>query len=140
MATGNLETRDFDKQLNLQVTVGAVDIGAVLSWMDIVHDFEASTKGLALDVQLRGASLHELLEKSALRFDLKGGHLGFSDSGTESDLLFSELDGHIDVGVGASLKINMTGIVDVTPVVIKLQGVPLAEYLRGPGVFCSGRG
>lgn len=134
-ATGSLETEGSEKQLNLKIAVGAVDIGGVLSWMGIVHDLKASTEDLALDVQLKGESLHELLEKSALRFDLKGGLLDLSGSEPGSDLLLSELNGNIEVEVGAPLKINLTGNIDATPVAINLEGVPLAEYLRVPDVF-----
>jgi len=132
-AQGDVGYKDKEQQLSLKVSVGAVDVGGLLGWLNIAGNIKASTEELSLNLQLRGESLHELLNQSAIDFNLKGGVLDLSNPKRGSDFIISKLDGQIEVKPGSAITLGATGVIDTTPVQISLQGMPLTKYVTNPG-------
>ena len=115
------------------MSVGAVDIGKLLSWLNIAKNVKASAEDLSLDLHLRGESLHELLSQSEFTFNLKGGILDLSDPRNGEGLLISSLEGSIAAKPDLPIMIGLSGVVGVTPVVISVEGMPLVRYVTDPG-------
>ncbi len=132
-AKGDVGYKDNEQQVSLDVSVGAVDVGGLLDWFNIVENIKASTEELSLTLQLKGESLHELLSQSEFNFMLKGGVLDLSDPESGSDFIISKLDGNIGAKPGAPVELGLQGVIDKTPVRISLQGMPLIQYVEVPG-------
>ncbi len=132
-AKGDVGYKNNEQQLSLDVSVGAVDVGGLLSWLNVAKNVKASTNELSLALTLRGESLHELLSQSEFAFHLKGGLWDLSDSGKEKEVLISGLEGSIAAKPDSPIVIDLSGTVDATPVVISIEGMPLAQYVNDPG-------
>ena len=132
-AKGKLEQENKEQQLSLDVFIGAVDIGALLSWLTVAESINASTKELGITLKLKGESLHELLSQSAFNFSLQGGDWIVSDLENDSALTFKELDGDIGAQPGEPIILNLNGKIDATPISIAIQGMPLIKYISDPG-------
>jgi uncharacterized protein involved in outer membrane biogenesis len=132
-AKGDIGVKNDTGQLSLDVAIGAVDIGGLLSWLNVVEDIKASSENLILNVQLKGRSLHELLDQSAFTFTLKGGTIDLSNSNSGLGRMVSKLEGTIEAHPGSAIGINLQGDIDATPVTIAIQGMPLVKYVSEPG-------
>jgi len=132
-AKGDVGYKNNEQQLSLDVSVGAVDVGGLLSWLNVAKNVKASTEELSLALQLRGKSLHELLSQSEFAFRLTGGMLDLSDPKKGEDLRISDLEGSIAAKPDSPIVIALSGAVGVTPVVLSLEGMPLVEYVTDPG-------
>ncbi len=132
-AAGTLDNTNNKKRLNLDLSVGAVDIGGLFSWLQLAKDLHASTEKLELQLRLQGDNLNELLRQSAFTFKLDGGHLDLRNSGSESGILISKLSGDIGATPGAAVNFNLKGTIDTTPVTISIKGMPLLDYISDPG-------
>ncbi len=132
-AKGYVGYKNNEQQLALDVSVGAVNVGGLLSWLNIAKDVKASTEELSLALHLRGESLHELLSQSGFAFKLKGGIWDLSDPENGKDLRISGLEGRIAAKPDSPIVIDLSGAVDTTPVMISVEGMPLAQYVNDPG-------
>jgi uncharacterized protein involved in outer membrane biogenesis len=132
-AKGHWGRKKSEQQLSLDVSIGAVDIGGFLSWLNIGDNIKASTEDLALNLQLQGGSLHELLSQSEFNFNLKGGILDLTDGDSDSAFLITKLNGNIGAKPGSAIGFSLNGIIDTTPVSITIQGMPLVDYVSNPG-------
>lgn len=132
-AKGDIGYRNNEQQLALDVSVGAVDVGGLLSWLNVVKNVKASTEDLSLALHLKGESLHELLSQSEFVFKLQGGIWDLSDSSKEEEFLISGLEGSIVAKPDSPITIGLSGTVGATPVVFSLEGMPLVQYVTDPG-------
>ncbi len=132
-AKGNFGKKDKEQQLSLDVSIGTVDIGALLSWLKVADDIKASTEELGLNLHLRGDSLHELVSQSEFNFALKGGSWTLGDVDSDTELPISGLDGDIGAKPGKPITVNLNGTIEATPVNIVIQGMPLLNYITDPG-------
>ncbi len=132
-AKGKLEQENKEQQLSFDVFIGAVDVGALLSWFKVAEGINASTKELGITLQLKGASLHELVSQSTFNFNLQGGNWIVGDVENDSGLTFKELNGNIEAQPDKPIILNLDGTIDATPVTIAIQGMPLVNYISTPG-------
>jgi len=132
-AKGDVGYKNNEQQLSLDVSVGAVDVGGLLSWLNVAKNVKASTEELSLALQLRGKSLHELLSQSEFAFRLTGGILDLSDPKKGEDFRISDLEGSIAAKPDSPIVIALSGAVGVIPVIISLEGMPLVQYVTDPG-------
>jgi uncharacterized protein involved in outer membrane biogenesis len=132
-AKGDYGAKNQEQQLSLDVSIGAVDIGKLLSWLKVADDINASTEELALTLQLKGDSLHELVSQSGFTVSLKGGTWALGDPSDETAILINGLNGDIGASPGQPITLNLDGTIDTTPVNIAIQGMPLVNYISGPG-------
>lgn len=132
-AKGSIGQKDKEQQLSLDVAVAAVDIGALLSWLNVAENTTASTEELGLQLRLQGDSLHELLSQSAFNFSLKGGNLDLGNGKNKAGSSISKLNGNIGAKPGEAIAFDLTGVIDSTPVTISIKGMPLVKYVTEPG-------
>ncbi|MEA3469195.1 MAG: AsmA family protein [Thermodesulfobacteriota bacterium] len=132
-AKGDFGNKNNEQQLSLDMSMGAVDVGKLLSWLNVADNIKASTEELTLTLQLKGDSLHELLKQSEFNFHLKGGILDLGNPDSGSDFLISKLDGKIGAKHGSAIGVSLNGIVDTTPVSITIKGMPLVKYIDDSG-------
>ncbi len=131
-AKGDFGNKNNEQQLSLDMSMGAVDVGGLLSWLNVADNIKASTEKLTLILQLKGDSLHKLLKQSEFNFHLKGGVLDLGNPDSGSEFLISKLDGKIGAKHGLPIGVSLNGIVDTTPVSITIQGMPLVKYINDP--------
>jgi uncharacterized protein involved in outer membrane biogenesis len=131
-ASGNIDKTNKEGSLSLNVIVGAVDIGELLSSLQVADNINASTEKLDLQLRLEGDSLDELLRQSAFTFILEGGTLDLGNPGGDSGVFISNLSGNVGVTPGSAVSCSLKGMVDTTPVTISILGMPFVDYIGDP--------
>ncbi len=131
-ATGELDRQADEPRLHLGFSLGKVDIGAMLAWLKVADELEASTDRFSLTATLRGDSLNELVDQSEMAITLEGGQWILKDANTQARLPIQILEGSIRVKPEAPVSLNVQGKIDKTPVFFTIEGMPLADLVRQP--------
>jgi len=131
-ASGDFGQKNQEQQLSLDVSIGAVDIGALLSWLKMADGISASTEEFGMSLHLRGESLNEIVSQSDFTINLKGGKWILGDPADKTARIIKDLNGEIGASPGQPIALNLDGTVDTTPVNIAIQGMPLVKYITDP--------
>ena len=128
-AQGELGLRNEVPVATLELTVQELDVGAILSRLDLVKGMEATTRQASVDLTLRGKTLAELVRQSRMSFDITDGRWVFEDLNTQAGFSIDRLAGNILVEGGTAVTMKLSGEIEQTPVRLTIVGATLEEYL-----------
>ncbi|MBW1749406.1 MAG: AsmA family protein, partial [Deltaproteobacteria bacterium] len=131
-AKGILGQENKEPKLDLDVTLGKVDIGGLLGWLKVTEDIDAQTDEMALHLKLRGKNLHELVTRSNMTFTVKGGRWTLHGAGKGDGLPIAISKGKISSLPGKPVAVTLDGLIDKTPINIGIQGMELINYVMRP--------
>ncbi len=131
-AKGTFGRDKKEPRLDLDATLADVDIGALLAWLRMAEGVEAETDAFALQLRLRGNSLHELVTQSNLIFSLKGGSWILHGAGKGDGLQVAIGKGEIRALSGKPVALHLEGMIDQTPIDIAIHGMELINYVDKP--------
>ena len=131
-AKGELGRDKNNPKLDLDLTLANVDVGALLSWLQVAEGIEAETDELALHLNLRGDSLRQLVTESNMLFTLKGGSYTLHGAGKGDGVSIAINKGKINAQSGKPVALNLDGAIDSTPINIIIQGMELINYVGKP--------
>ena len=131
-AQGKIGRDNNAPKLDLDLTLAKVDIGALLSWLQVAEGIQAETDELALHLNLRGDSLRQLVTESNMIFTLKGGTYTVHGAGKGDGIPITIDSGKISSLSGKPVALNLDGSIDTTPINIAVQGMKLINYIGKP--------
>jgi len=131
-ANGELDRQADEPKLHLGFSLGKVDIGAMLAWLKVADELEASTDRFSLAATLHGDSLNELVDQSEMAITLEGGQWTMKDPNTQARLPIQILEGSIRIKPEVPVSLNVQVKIDKTPVSFTIVGMPLADMVRQP--------
>ncbi|MGD9021908.1 MAG: AsmA family protein [Lysobacterales bacterium] len=126
---GDMVVRDHRSEVNLALGLRDVDVGAILSALGLVEGMRASLGDAAINVSVKGSSLQEVLGLSSMVFRVKGGSWKVTVPNAETGFEITDLYGDILVEEGNNVTMKLDGVIDGTPVQLKITGAPLVEYV-----------
>ncbi len=128
-AQGELGLRNEVPVAALELAVHELDVGEILSRLDLVKGMEATTQQARVDLTLQGKTLTELVRQSRMSFDITDGRWVFEDPNTQASFSIDRLTGNILVEGGAAVTMKLGGEIERTPVRLTIVGATLEEYL-----------
>lgn len=128
-AQGELGRRSEVPVVALELTVHELDVGAILSRLDLVKGMEATTRQASMDLTLTGETLHELVRQSRMSFDITDGRWVIEDPNTKAGFSIDRLTGNILIEGGTAVTMKLGGEIEQTPVRLTIVGATLEEYL-----------
>lgn len=131
-AKGSFGRDNDEPMIDLDATLAKVDTGALLDWLGIAKGIDAGTEELALQLRLRGNSLHELVTQSNLIFTVKEGRWTLHGAGSGDGLPIAISQGKLSAISGKPVALTLDGLLDTTPVNIKIKGMKLINYILQP--------
>jgi len=132
MAEGDMAMRDNEPAANLEFEIMDIDVGDILSRLELVEGLKASTGSMGIKLALKGNSLDKIVRNSSMSFSLRDGQWRIASPTSEAFLDVEKLTGDILVEQGNEVMIKLVGMVDKFPVKIVITGAPLVEYVSVP--------
>jgi uncharacterized protein involved in outer membrane biogenesis len=120
-------------QLDFEMTLSRVDIGALLDWMQVAEGIDAKTDELAIKLELRGKNLLELVTQSNIVFTVKGGSYTLHGAGRGDGIPLAISKGQVSALSGKPVALSLNGVIDATPINISIHGMELINYVQSPG-------
>ena len=115
---------------SLDLSTGAIDLGALLRHLGLAQDIEGRAQSLHLTLQGRGSSPGDLLAHSAIGVRLSGGHVTVLGAG-QRPLADIRLDqASIGASPGEPVRLRLDGALDEAPVRLDLSTGTLADFAR----------
>ncbi len=131
-AQGKLGHDHKEPRLGLDLTLGKVDIGSLLSWLQVAEGIDAATDELALHLNLRGDTLRKVVTESTLLFTLKGGMYTLHGAGHGEGIPIAITRGEVSSQSGKPVAVNLDGTIDSIPIHIGMHGMELISYIGSP--------
>jgi len=128
-AQGELGRRSEVPVVAVELAVQDLDVGAILSRLDLVEGMQAATRQASVDLTLRGDTLQELVRQSRLSFDITDGRWVIEYPNTQAGFSIDRLAGNILVEGGTAVTMKLSGEIEQTPVRLTIVGATLEEYL-----------
>lgn len=122
--------RNAEPELHAELTMGHVDIGATLAWLELATDIKASSDALTIKTELRGKSLSELLALSRFRFMIDHAVWTLTDANTNAQLPIIVEKGQLVINPGKPVLLTLDSQIGQDPVLINIKGSKLADYGR----------
>ncbi len=116
--------------LTASLEVGKTDIGATLSWFEIMDGLQAGTEHLTMTAQIQGESLSELIQKAELLVVVKNAHLNLTDTNTGGQLPIKIKQGTITIAPEKAVQIELNGLIEQSKIKINVTGAPIIDYTR----------
>ena len=131
-AKGLIGQDSWGSELDLEVALAQVDIGALLGWLKVTEEIDARTDSLGLQLKLRGDSLHELVSQSNMTFTVEGGRWTVHGAGRGDGVPLAINRGEVRALSGKPVALTLEGMIDNTPINIEMHGMELINYVMQP--------
>jgi len=128
-AAGDFVVRENKRQANLGFQIDDIDIGTILSHLELVEGLEASTGSMGIDLTLKGDSLNEIIQQSSMSFKVRDGRWKIASPTSDAFIDVEDLTGDILVEEGNALTMKLAGMVGTFPVKFLITGAPLVDYV-----------
>jgi len=113
---------------SLDLSAGAIDIGALLRGLGIAEDIDGHAQALRLSVLGRGSSLGEWVEHSAIDARVRGGSLTVLGAARRPVTEIRVDEARVGAMAGAPVRAWLDGKIDQTPVRIEVTSGTLADF------------
>jgi uncharacterized protein involved in outer membrane biogenesis len=113
---------------SLDLSAGAIDIGALLRGLGIAEDIDGHAQALRLSVLARGSSLGEWVEQSAIEARVRGGSLTVLGAAQRPVTEIRVDEARIGAMAGEPVRAWLEGKIDQTPVRIEVTSGTLADF------------
>ena len=121
--------RDDGPEIKGAVTLGKLNIGAVLAWLGVSQHIDARAEAVSVRTHWRGDSLAELLARSEAELKLEKGIWTITHpSGKQMVLELSA--GTIEIKPERPLAVTLDTRIDRVPLAVSLTASPLQELIR----------
>lgn len=131
-AKGSLGRHQGQPRLDLDSTLSNVNIGALLEWLNLAEGIDAQTDELALNLQLEGENLQQLLTQSNVAFSLHEGRWMLYGASAGSRVRIEIKEGSVSALAGEPVSLNLDGLIDEIPINIQIRGMELINYIQNP--------
>lgn len=130
IADGSVVVLNNIPQANLAFNIGELDVGSILSNLELVEGLEASVGSMGFDLSLKGDSLYEILQKSSMSFTVREGQWKISSPTSDAFINIKDLTGDIVVEEGDEVIMKLAGVVGPHPVKFLITSAPLVDYVN----------
>jgi len=127
-ASAELDLQAQPPMANLDLSAGAVDIGALLRGLGVAEDIEGQAQTLRLNVRGRGSSLGEWVGHSAIDARVYGGSLTVLGAAQRAVAEIRVDAARIGAMAGEPVRARLIGEIDQTPVSIEVTSGTLADF------------
>ncbi len=128
----SVDLRGQVPEVALTLAATRVDVGRLLRRLKVAEEVDAQVDALDLALLLRGARLGDLLEGSSLKASLRGGQLTLRDPAGKAMAAIAIEQGSVEAPPGAPIAVALDGLIDTTPITIRIGSGRLSELAR-PG-------
>jgi uncharacterized protein involved in outer membrane biogenesis len=125
-----IDLRSADPEVTLDMSTGAVDLGALLGALGAVDGIEARADALQVSLAGRGARPSELARRSSFEARMKGGNLSLSGPGGRIAARVALREAVVGAAPGEPVTAALDGSLDGTPVEIRAASGTLADFAR----------
>ncbi len=108
-AKGTFGKDNEEPKLDIETTLTGINIGALLSWLQLAEGIEAETEELALQLKLRGENLKELVTLSNMTFSINGGHWTVHGAGKGEGIPIAINKGEVSALSGKPVALTLNG-------------------------------
>ena len=127
--TGSRVLRQQEPEIQMELGVSDVDVGAILSALGLVEGMRASFGDIGIKATINGDSLNEVLQQSSMTFTVEDGGWLVTLPNTDSSIQIDKLSGDITVEKGNNITMKLQGQIDKEPIKLLITGAPLVEYI-----------
>ncbi len=127
-ASAELDLQAQPPAANLDLSAGAIDIGALLRGLGVAEDIEGHAQAFQLNVRGRGSSLSEWVGHSAIDARVRGGSLTVLGAAQRAVAEIRVDEARIGAKAGEPVRARLDGKIDQTPVSIEVTSGTLADF------------
>ncbi|MGD9286773.1 MAG: AsmA family protein [Desulfobacterales bacterium] len=128
MLTGSLDQRHKEPVAALDFKAGPVNLGSMLSWLEIARGLEASVGGFEMNIDASGNDVEEVLSQSNFKASINDGHWILRDPNTNASVNIGIKKGAIQALAGKPITFALDGRLKETPININLHTESLAAF------------
>ena len=125
-----LDLRSKTPVATLALRSADVDVGALLSDLDVFADFESTARLLEADVVLRGSTLKSILASSEVAVVIEDAVTTLRDRNTGAPLVVEVATGSLTASPGNAISYEARGRIGAVPVTLSVSTDPLATFLE----------
>lgn len=130
--TANIDSSDSIVKGQIELTAKDVQIGKILDWMGITEKFDLFSKGLRINADLHGDSLHDIVHQSIFSAELTDGYMNLHSHIDEKFKTVSFENTTIEAIKSEDLKIDFSGKIGKEPVDFVFITHPVSEFFKDP--------
>ena len=119
-----------DSVLTASLEIGKTDIGATLSWFEIMDGLQAETEHLNISAKVHGDNLAELIQNAELSMILKNARWNLTDKNTGGQLAIKITQGTITIAPEKAVQIELNSLINNSRIKINVTGAPIIDYTR----------
>lgn len=127
---GSLDQRPVIPVATLDLKTGSVNIGSILSWMEIVQGMEARVGAFEMHIAARGNEIEEVLSQSNFNASINNGLWILRDPNTQATAEIGISKGIIQALAGKPITFAIDGRLKETPININLHTETLAAFVK----------
>ena len=128
MLTGSLDQSRKEPVAALDFKAGPVNLGSMLSWLEIARGLEARVGGFEMNIDASGNDVKEVLSQSNFKASINDGHWILRDPNTGASVDIGINKGAIQALAGKPITFALDGRLKETPININLQTETLAAF------------
>jgi uncharacterized protein involved in outer membrane biogenesis len=128
MLTGSLDQRHKQPVAALDFKAEPVNLGSMLSWLEIARGLEATAGGFEMNIDASGNDVEEVLSQSNFKASINDGHWILRDPNTKASVDIGIKKGAIQALAGKPITFAVDGRLKETPININLQTESLAAF------------
>ena len=122
--------RGKEPELSATLDVGKTDIGATLSWFNIMDGLHIGSEHLNISARVQGDSLSELIRDAELSIVLQNAWWNLTDKNTGAELPIKITEGSIKIAPQKPVQVELKGLLDKSNINIYVTGAPAIDYMN----------